>query len=435
MLMAANKIMERTLISQADQSAGKEILVKGRVANLRKMGGISFALVQDYSGAIQTVWEKEIEAKAGDAVELVGKVRQDERAKGGYEILGKEMKVAAASVAEYPFDLSKSILNLQLTTLLDQRPLSLRHPNIQAIFKLYDILLKSYEEAMRKENFTEIKTPKLLEAASEGGADFFKIQYFDKNAYLAQSPQLYKQIMVGAFERVFEIGPVFRAEPHFTTRHVNEYVSLDAEMGFIENFYDVTAMLNKVLCRIIDRLIADGREYLEIHNAQLLPVPEKIPHIKLAEIKEIIGKKYKYEIPEDTDIDPEGERLASRYAKEELNSDWLFITHYPWHSRPFYTMADAENPEEAAGFDLIFKGVELASGGQRIHLYDELIAAMKSKKVKPDGLEFYLEVFKYAMPPHGGWGLGSERLIQQILGLKSVKEAVLFPRDVKRLSP
>ncbi|MBU1102810.1 aspartate--tRNA(Asn) ligase [Patescibacteria group bacterium] len=427
--------MERTLISQVSQNINKEILIKGRVINLRKMGGISFALIQDYSGVIQTVWEKEKEIKMGDAVEVKGSARQDERAKGGYEIVGSEIKVLAASIEEYPFDLSKNILNLQLTTLLDNRTLSLRHPSVQAIFKLYNILLQGYERVMRQEGFSEIKTPKLLGAASEGGANFFKVQYYDKSAYLAQSPQLYKQIMVGALERVFEIGSVFRAEPSFTTRHLSEYISLDAEMGFIAGWHDVTAMLTKILREVFGLLAREGAEYLKLHNAEISQVPEEIPHLKLAEMKKIIAKKYKYNVSEDTDIDPEGERLASQYAKEEFNSDFIFLTHYPWAHRPFYTMPDPENSQDTYGFDLIFKGVELVTGSQRIHLYKQLVDNMKKKGVKPAGLEFYLEVFKFAMPPHGGWAIGSERLIQQVLGLKNVKEAVLFPRDVKRLSP
>jgi nondiscriminating aspartyl-tRNA synthetase len=427
--------MQRILIKEVNQNIGKEILIKGRVINLRKMGGISFAQVQDYTGAIQTVWEKGAEIKMGDAVQIIGESRKDERAKGGCEMLGHEIEIVSTSIEEYPFDLSKSILHLQLTTLLDNRSLSLRHPNIQAVFKLYDILLKGYEQAMREEGFTEIKTPKILEAPSEGGANFFKINYFDRNAFLAQSPQFYKQIMVGVFERVFEIGSVFRAEPHFTTRHVNEYTSLDAEMGFIDNFKDVTAMLTKVLRKIFEALDEEGAEYLKLYNAEISKVPSEIPHVKLAEIKEIIAKKYKYAIPEDTDIDPEGERLASRYAKEEFNCDFVFLTHYPWKFRPFYTMPSRENAEETYGFDLIFKGTELVTGSQRIHLYEELVANMKKKGVKADNLEFYMNIFKFAMPPHGGWGMGSERLIQQVLGLGNVKEAVLFPRDVKRLSP
>jgi len=426
--------MTRFLIKDAKQNINKDVLVMGRAMNVRQLSDVTFLQVQDYTGTIQSVWEKEIEAKVGDIVEIKGQVRADERAKGGCEVLGEELKIINTSVEELPFDLAKKELSLQLPTLLDWRALSLRHPKVQAIFRLYDILLASYSAALRSEGFVGIKTPKILEAASEGGANFFKIKYFDKNAYLAQSPQLYKQIMVGVFERVFEIGSTFRAEPHFTTRHVNEYISLDAEMGFIDSFYDVMAMLNKVLVKMVEQINDKGQEYLRPYNAELA-VPVAIPVVKLAELKEIIKKKYQYEVPETTDLDPEGERLAGRWAKEEHNSDWLFVTHYPMKFRPFYTLPDKDNKDEAAGFDLLFKGVELVTGGQRIHLYKDLVAAMKAKKVKPDGLEFYLDVFKFALSPHGGWRMGSERFIQQILGLGSVKEAVLFPRDVKRLKP
>lgn len=427
--------MKRTLISEISKHAGKEVLIEGRIINLRKMGGISFVQVQDYTGRTQVVFEIEISAKMGDAVEVIGLVKEEPRAKSGFELQGKEIKVISTSIEEYPFDLAKPKFDLQLTTLLDNRPLSLRHPKVQAIFKLYDILLEAYAQALRDEGFTEIKTPKLLEAASEGGANFFKINYFDRNAYLAQSPQLYKQIMVGVFERVFEVGSVFRAEPHFTTRHVNEYIGLDAEMGFIKDYTDVTAVLNRVIAKIFTAFNQKGGQYLKEYGVELPEVPEKIPHVKLSEIREIIKKKYKYEIPADTDIDPEGERLAGRYAKEEFNSDFIFLTNYPFETRPFYTMRSSENKDETYGFDLLYGGMEIVTGGQREHMYEALMENMKEKKVSPKGLEFYLNVFKFAMPPHGGWGMGSERIIQQVLGLGSVKEAVLFPRDVKRLSP
>jgi len=427
--------MERTLIKDAKEKVGQEIKIQGRVLNLRALSNVKFLVIQDYSGVVQAVFEKEIDAKIGDAVEISGEVREDKRAKGGVEISGQDIKIVSASIEDLPIDLAKPVLNLQLNTLLDQRPLALRHPKVQAIFKLYDLLLDSYGKAMRVENFTEIKTPKILEAASEGGANFFKLQYFDKNAFLAQSPQFYKQIMVGVFERVFEIGSVFRAEPSFTTRHVSEYIGLDAEMGFIDNFQDVAKMLNKVLVSMFEEINERGEEYFKLHEVELPKVPDEIPFVKLAEIRKIIKEKYDYEIPETTDIDPEGERLAGRFAREEYGSDFLFITHYPWSDRPFYTMPCSENPEETCGFDLIYKGMEIATGSQRIHLYKDLIENMKKKNIKSAGMEYYLDIFKFGLPSHGGWGMGSERIIQQMLGLKSVKEAILFPRDVKRLSP
>lgn len=427
--------MPRILISELKNKIKQKVEIAGRVLNIRKMGNISFVILQDYTGTIQVVFEKAIKAKIGDAVEISGIVKAEKRAKCGLEVAGHDLTIVSVNIEELPYDFASKNLNLQLNTLLDLRPLSLRHPKVQAIFKLYDLVLKSYETVMRNNGFTEIKTPKLLEVASEGGANFFKVSYFDKNAYLAQSPQLYKQIMVGVFERVFEIGTAFRAEPHFTTRHVNEYTSLDAEMGFIESYQDIIIILTEVIRKMFEQIKTEGQQYLELYNTEIPKIPKKIPQLKLAEVRKIVKSEYNYEIPTNTDIDPEGERLACRYAKEKFGSDFLFVTNYPWKEKPFYTMPSKEIKEETEGFDLLFRGVEIVTGGQRIHDYKMLIENMKKKGIKSTGLESYLDTFKYAMPPHGGWGLGSERLIQLILGLGSIKEAVLFPRDVKRLSP
>ncbi|HRT18403.1 MAG TPA: aspartate--tRNA(Asn) ligase [Candidatus Paceibacterota bacterium] len=411
--------MERLLIKEISNHEGEKITIKGRIFNIRNLGSISFLIIRDYSGVVQVVASKDTEANSGDIVLVEGIVKKDERAKGGYEMKAEKIEIITKSKETLPFDLEKDDINLNLNTLLDYRVLSLRHPKVQSIFRLYDLLLKSYDEAMREEGFVEIKTPKILGSASEGGANFFQVDYFDKKAVLAQSPQFYKQIMVGVFDRVFEIGPVFRAEPHFTTRHVNEYISLDAEMGYIDNFYDVAKTLNRVIKKMFSQMGIED-------------VPEEIPYVKLSEIRKIIKEKYNYDIPEETDIDPRGEELAGQYAKEEFNSDFIFLTHYPIDYRPFYTMSKGE---EAMGFDLLYKGLEIATGGQRINEYDELIESMKKKNVGINGMEFYINAFKYAIPPHGGWGMGSERIIKQILGLDNIKEAVLFPRDVKRITP
>ena len=411
--------MERLLIKEISNHEGEKITIKGRIFNIRNLGSISFLIIRDYSGVVQVVASKDTEVNSGDIVLVEGIVKKDERAKGGYEMKAEKIEIITKNKETLPFDLEKDDINLNLNTLLDYRTISLRHPKVQSIFRLYDILLKSYNEAMREEGFVEIKTPKILGSASEGGANFFKVDYFDKKAVLAQSPQFYKQIMVGVFDRVFEIGPVFRAEPHFTTRHVNEYISLDAEMGYIDNFYDVAKTLNRVIKKMFSQMGIED-------------VPEEIPYVKLSEIRKIIKEKYNYDIPEETDIDPRGEELAGQYAKEEFNSDFIFLTHYPIDYRPFYTMSDGK---EAMGFDLLYKGLEIATGGQRINEYDELIESMKRKNVGIKGMEFYVNAFKYAIPPHGGWGMGSERIIKQILGLDNIKEAVLFPRDVKRITP
>jgi len=427
--------MERALIGKISEYENQEALIKGRVFNIRNLGNIIFLVVQDYTGTIQVVVDKSVEVKTGDAVVITGLVKRDARAKSGFEMKGSKLEVVSKNIEELPIDLSKDDLNLNLNTLLDYRTLSLRHPKVQAIFKLYDILLKSYESVMREYDFTEIKTPKILGTATEGGANFFKVKYFDKEATLAQSPQFYKQLMVGVFERVFEIGSAFRAEPHFTTRHVNEYISLDAEMGYISDYRDVIKTLNPILKKMFLMLEKEGKSYLDLYNIEISKVPDEIPCVKLSDIRKIVKDEYGYEIPETTDIDPHGEELAGKYAQEKFNSDFIFITHYPWSDRPFYTMPNPENSEETYGFDLLYKGLEIITGGQRIHNYDELISNMKKKGVKPQGMEFYLDTFKYGIPPHGGWAMGSERIIKQILNLESIKEAVLFPRDVKRLIP
>jgi nondiscriminating aspartyl-tRNA synthetase len=234
------------------------------------------------------------------------------------------------------------------------------------------------------------------------------------------------------FERVFEIGSVFRAEPHYTTRHVNEYIGLDAEMAFIENFEDVMSQLEKTMAFVMTGIAKNCQVDLEKYDAQILPV-EKIPRMKLTEALDILDKEYGKKM-ETVDIDAEGERMICEWVKKNHNSDFVFLTHYPTGIRPFYSMPSPD-PQYTETFDLLFMGVEIASGGQRIHDYNQLIASMKKHKLNPDDLKHYLDIFKYGIPPHGGWGLGSERIVQKILGLGTIKEAILFPRDVKRLTP
>ena len=425
----------RVLSSQLKDYIGQEVKLLGRLYGLRKMGGITFVILQDRKGLAQMVFEQEITAKVGSVISISGLVKEEKRAPQGAELAGKSLEVIQSPAEDLPFDLSKKDLNVELSTLFDYRPLTLRHETVRSIFRVYDTAILAYAEAMRAMDFTEIKTPKILGAASEGGANFFAIDYFGTRAFLAQSPQFYKQFGAGVFERVFEVGPVFRAERHFTSRHVNEYISLDAEMAFIESDEDVREALTQALKHIVKAIGERNQAELKLHNADLPLLPEKIPAVKLSEMREIIKKEYGYEIPKDTDIDPQGEVYAGQYAREKFNSDFIFLTHYPREYRPFYIMPDDENPKETKSFDLIFKGVEIATGGQRIHDYHKLVESIKLYRLKPEDFEFYLQAFKYAMPPHGGWGLGSERVVCKLLNLPSVKEAILFPRDVKRLIP
>ncbi len=439
--------MERILISETPSKIGQKVKLSGWVNIRRDHGKLIFIDLRDRSGMIQMIVipDKDEAYKAAKEIrnefvisveglvkERPGKSTNENIATGGVEIEVEKISIIAKPEGDLPIDVSSPEMDLNLQTLLDNRTLSLRNEKIKAIFKIYSELLSAYNSAMRRESFVEIKTPKILSSATEGGANFFKIKYFDQEAYLAQSPQFYKQAGVGVFERVFEIGSVFRAEPHFTTRHVNEYIGLDAEMGFIESVDDVMDQLEKTMASVIKSVSDNCKSELEKYSAEL-PEVKKIPRIKLEEATKILKEKYNKEL-EEMDIDAEGERLICEWAKEEHDSDFIFLTHYPSKLRPFYSMPSVD-PKFTETFDLLYRGVEIASGGERINDYAKLIEAMKKKGLSPDQFKDYLDIFKYGMPRHGGWGLGSERIVQKILGLGSIKEAILYPRDVKRLTP
>lgn len=438
--------MKRTLISDAPKLIGQVVRLSGWVNTRRDHGKLIFIDLRDRSGIVQVIVipDKEEAYQAAKTVrsefvlEIKGAVKNrpgkpnNDSPTGEIEIEASEIKIISAVEMELPFDVSKKDLDLTLPTLLDNRNLALRNRKINSIFRVYGQVIKSYAEVMRENGFLEIKTPKILSAATEGGANFFKIKYFKREAFLAQSPQFYKQAGVSAFERVFEIGTVFRAEPHYTTRHVNEYTGLDAEMGFIESFSDVMNQLEAVMKRITKDLERYCASELAEYESDLA-VPDKFPKIKLTEALEVLKKRYKKEMA-GIDIDPEGERLICQWARENYKSDFIFLTHYPSSIRPFYAMPSAD-PQYTESFDLLFKGVEIATGGQRIHNYKKLVANVKKHKLNPKDFKHYLDIFKIGMPPHGGWGLGSERIVQKVLNLENIKEAILFPRDVKRLTP
>ncbi len=436
--------MQRTLIIEASKKVGEKVKLAGRIHSRRDHGKLVFIDLQDRSGIVQVVVIPDKEKAHQTAkeirneyvVEIEGLVKERPgNAKSNetdIEIEAEKINVLSEVKGELPVDISEKELDINLETLLGHRALTLRNDKVKAIFKIYAEIIRAYAEAMRKFDFLEIKTPKILSSATEGGANFFKIKYFDQDAFLAQSPQFYKQAGVGIFERVFEIGTVFRAEPHFTSRHVNEYTSLDAEMGYIKSFEDVMAQLEKVLAFIFAEIKKNCQKELDIYGAKV-PEIKTIPRIKLTKALEVLQKEFGKKV-EGIDIDPEGERLISEWAKKKYDSDFIFLTHYPTNARPFYTMP-SEDPQYTESFDLIFRGVEITTGGQRIHNLDKLVESMKKHKLNPEEFKHYLDIFRYGMPPHGGWGMGSERIAQKLLGLDNIKEAVLFPRDVKRLTP
>ncbi len=439
--------MQRTLISKTPQKIGEKVKLKGWVNIQRDHGKVIFIDLRDRSGMIQLVitqddadvFEQAKKSSSESAIEITGIVKERPEklvnkkiSTGGVEI-GVESFLILSTAIELPLEVSKEELGLNLQTLLEKRNLALKNDKIKSIFFVFSSVLEGYRKTLKKRGFLEIKTPKILSAATEGGANFFKVSYFDSEAVLAQSPQFYKQMGVGAFERVFEVGPVFRAEPHFTSRHVNEYISLDAEMGFIDNYEEIMNELESVFWCMMELVKENNKDELEKYGADV-PKKTEIPRMKLSQALEIIEREYGKK-SEELDIDPEGERLICEYVKKEKDSDLVFLTHYPTSIRPMYAMPNEKDKTLTSSFDLLFRGVEIATGGQRIHDFDQLKKSISDRGIDPAQFKHYLEIFQYGMPPHGGWGMGSERITQKILGLKSIKEAVLYPRDVKRIVP
>jgi nondiscriminating aspartyl-tRNA synthetase len=430
--------MQRTLASDVPKKIGERVFLQGWVNNLRPLGKLCFIVLRDRSGLIQTVLYdrpdlvKQLHEEA--VIELVGRVRPDPRAPHGCEVEVHELEIVRTPVDTLPIQVNRPALNTKLETRLAHRVLSLRNPQVGAIFRVQAELVHGFREFLIREGFLEVHTPKIVASGTEGGTELFPVQYFERTAYLAQSPQFYKQMLVGAgFERVFEVGPVYRAEPHSTTRHLNEYISLDIEMGFIESEQDLLALEARLLEHIFARVQERCASELEMYGVTVPKVPEKIPQITLARAHEILHERFDKRAV--GDLDPESERLLCCYAQEELGCELLFVTHYPREKRPMYAMPDPHNPALTRSFDLLYKGLEITTGGQRIHEYEQLVESIRGRGLDPANFEFYLEVFKYGMPPHGGFAIGAERLTMQLLNLSNVREASFFPRDRTRLTP
>ena len=428
--------MNRILVKELIKHINNEVLVKGWVHRIRELGKIAFLLLRDRSGIVQCVInteETDIKAlKLESVVEVRGKLVENKSYKEGMEIQASGIHVLSAVSEDLPIEINKQELEASLDTVLNNRVISLRNPKANGVFKIQAALAQAFASFLSSEGFTQVFTPKIVLEGAEGGTELFKVKYFDREAYLAQSPQFYKQMMVGAgYERVFEIGHVYRAESHDTKRHLNEYVSLDLEMGFIKDEYEIMEMetrLLKCMLKYVERTC--GAE-LKLLNAKLPEIEEQIPYLKLSEAIHILKTQFGKDL--EGDIDPEGERLIGQYVKEKFNSDFVFLTHYPQSKRPMYAMP-AENGETHS-FDLIFRGLEITTGGQRIHDYEQLIQSMAKRGLNPECYEGYLSVFKYGMPPHGGLAIGLERLTAMLLGFENIREATLFPRDKQRLTP
>ena len=418
--------MERILIGQLTDKKGETVLIQGWVSVRRDQGKMVFFDFRDRSGAVQGVVLPKSEAletaknvRAEYVVSVEGKVnaRPEKNVNAGVQNGDIELevqKMEILSVAEIPFELGSEV---NLDIYLDHLPFTLRSEKSKQIFKVQEAIIQGFRDGMKAQDFTEFQAPALVGGDAEGGASAFEVNYYyDKKAYLATSPQLYKQIMVGVFERAFTTPKIFRGEKHSTTRHLSEYSSLDFEMGFIKDHTDVMAALERTMRLVVDKV---G-----------LPVamPATIPVLKLREVQKILGVS-----TDEPDLEPEHERAICEWALKEHGSDFVFVTHYPVSKRPFYTYEDEADPGYTKSFDLLFRGLEITTGGQRIHDYTTLIEHIKGRKLNPELFSYYLQAFKVGMPPHGGSATGLERLTARLLNLPNVKEATLFPRDLNRI--
>ena len=419
---------------------GKTVKMNGAVHNIRDMGEFAFIILRKAEGLVQCVYEEGKtefdlkDLKEESAVEVTGVIALEERAPQGFELRLTGIRVLSEPAETMPIAINKWKLNTSLETRLSLRPVSLRNVRERAKFKIQEGIVRGFREFLSSQGFTEVHTPKIVSRGAEGGANVFKLNYFNKKAELGQSPQFYKQMMVGVFDRVFEVAPVFRAEKHNTTRHLNEYIGLDFEMGYIDSFEDVMAMETGFLKYTMELLKAEYKKELDMLGIDL-PSISQIPHVRFAEAKQLVSEKYNRKIRNPFDLEPEEEVLIGRYFKEEYDSDFVFVTHYPSKKRPFYAMDDPEDTSVTLSFDLLYKGLEITTGGQRIHDYQMILEKMEKRGMDPEDIKDYLMIFKYGMPPHGGLGIGLERLTMRLLDEQNVRETSLFPRDVTRLEP
>ena len=419
---------------------GTTIILEGAVHSIRDMGEIAFVILRKREGLIQTVWEEgktdmELsEIREGDYIHVTGQIKDEERAPHGKEVRLSTIRHLSHVSCPLPLPIDKWKLNTSLEAKLDRRSLSLRNIRERARFRIQEGIVRGFRDFLYEQGFTEIHTPKIGAKSAEGGANMFRLSYFHRPAVLQQSPQLYKQMMVGVFDRVFETGPVFRAEKHNTRRHLNEYTSLDFEMGYIHSFLDICAMETGFLQYTMNLLEKEYSKELKLLNITL-PDVEKIPYVHFDEAKRLVSEKYNRKIRNPFDLEPEEEELIGKYFKEEYNADFVFVTHYPSKKRPFYAMDDPEDTRYTLSFDLLYHGLEITTGGQRTHDLSMLEEKIQEKGMTEEGLEQYLDAFRFGMPPHGGLGIGLERLTMQLLGEDNVREACLFPRDMSRLEP
>jgi nondiscriminating aspartyl-tRNA synthetase len=427
-------------VEELNSHIGEKVLIHGVIYKIREMSDFAFVLLQTKKTLLQCIYSTEYsrfelnELADNMAVVICGEVIKEERSRTGNEVRLISYEALSHPVSMPPLVINNKEIICTLGSLLDNRPVTLRNSKERAIFCIQAGICAGFKKFLGENGFTEIHSPKIVASGAEGGADIFSLEYFGKQAYLCQSPQFYKQIMVGVFERVYEIAPVFRAEKHDTSRHLNEYTSVDLEVGFIKSFRE--------LMQIETKMIIETFAYLKANNAQELAllkaeVPEftEIPVIRFMEAKDLVSKTYRREITDYQDFDPEEEKLLCEIIKKKTGSDFVFVTHYKSSKRPFYTMDSPDDPEVTESYDLLFRGMEVTTGGQRIHDYNKQIAKMKERGMDIEAFSSYLMAHKCGLPPHGGMGIGLERFTAKLLGFQNVRLATLFPRDLNRLEP
>ncbi len=420
--------MQRTLSSELTSHIGERATVAGWVHRRRLLKSVSFLIVRDRAGLTQIVLPPDTELPTEETVvEVTGMVTANAVAPGGVEVIDAQIVTLSDSVTELPFEVFRPSLTATLPTQLDNAALSLRHRSRRDALRVGAAAVAGFRAELDNSGFTEIFTPKIVDTATESGANVFALDYFGRPAFLAQSPQFYKQLMVGVFERVYEVGPVFRAEPHDTTRHLAQYTSLDVELGFIESHRDVMALLREVLAAMVERVTS----VVEVPGVPAVPV--EIPSIHFVDALAIAGAD-----PTEPDLSPSDERAIGEWAMREHGSDFVFVEGYPMFpkgKRPFYTHPDPARPGYSNGFDLLFRGIELVTGGQRLHRYDDYAAALTAQHEPLEPYRAYIESFRLGFPPHGGFAIGLERFVARMVGATNVREVTAFPRDLHRLTP